>query len=73
MSQPPWSDSSIAPMTVGAQALPTECAVLLPRIEAIADRWRSEAGVPRTHIDAARQLAVVMRLCIAKDVELLFL
>ncbi|MGW3929042.1 hypothetical protein ACWECC_13200 [Streptomyces microflavus] len=76
----PWSDVSTSlerlldrPDDGGGELSSTECAVLLPRIEAIADHWRSEAGVPRTHIDAAQQLAVVLRLCIAKDVELLFL
>ncbi|WP_030770543.1 MULTISPECIES: hypothetical protein [unclassified Streptomyces] len=57
----------------GGELSPTECAALLPRIEAIVDRRRNEIDVPRTHLDAARQLAVVLRLRIAKDVELVFL
>jgi hypothetical protein len=57
----------------GGELLPIECAALLPRIEGIVGHWQSEVGVPQTHIDAAQQLAVVLRLCIAKDVELIFL
>lgn len=76
----PWSDvsTSLEPLLDrpddGGDALsPTECAALLPRLEAIVDRWRNGAGVARAHIDAAQQLAVVLRLCVAKNVELLFL
>ncbi|WP_329274164.1 hypothetical protein [Streptomyces sp. NBC_00691] len=50
-----------------------ECAALLPRLEAMVDQWRHEVDVPRTHIDAAQQLTVVLRVCVVKDVELLFL
>ncbi|MER6781122.1 MULTISPECIES: hypothetical protein [unclassified Streptomyces] len=39
----------------------------------VGDQWRNEVGVPRTRIDAAQQLTVVLRLWIAKEVELLFL
>ena len=76
----PWSDVSTAleplldrPDGGGGELSPTECAALLPRLEAIVDQWRNEVGVPRTHIDAAQQLTVVLRLCVAKDVGLLFL
>lgn len=76
----PWSDVSTSleplldrPDDGGGELSPTECAALLPRLEAIVDRWRNEADVPRAHCDAAQQLMVVLRLCVAKDVELLFL
>ncbi|WP_276565741.1 hypothetical protein [Streptomyces erythrochromogenes] len=75
-----WSDVSTSleplldrPDDGGGELSPAECAALLPRLEAIVDQWRNGAGVPRTHIDAAQQLTVVLRLCVAKDVELLFL
>ncbi|MFG2975511.1 hypothetical protein ACGFYY_21340 [Streptomyces sp. NPDC048331] len=75
-----WSDvtTSLEPLLDrpddgGGELSPTECAALLPRIEEIVDHWQSEVGVPRTHIDAAQQLVGVLRLCIAKDVELIFL
>ncbi|MGQ4434062.1 hypothetical protein [Streptomyces sp. SAS_260] len=76
----PWSDVSTSleplldrPDDGGGELSPTECAALLPRLEAIVDQWRNEADVPRAHFDAAQQLMVVLRLCVAKDVELLFL
>ncbi|MFF3788352.1 hypothetical protein [Streptomyces sp. NPDC001933] len=75
-----WSDVSTPleplldrPDDGGGELSPSECAALLPRIEAIVDQWRNEVGAPRTHIDAAQQLTVVLQLCVAKDVELLFL
>ncbi|MGW4565139.1 hypothetical protein ACWEN3_22855 [Streptomyces sp. NPDC004561] len=51
-----------------------ECAAILPRLEAIIGQWLSEAGTPtlRRHIEDARQLAVVLRLCAEKDVAALF-
>ncbi|MFF7474268.1 hypothetical protein [Streptomyces sp. NPDC008092] len=75
-----WNDVSTSleplldrPDDGGGELSPTECAALLPRLEAIVDQWQNEPDVPRAHIDAARQLAVVLRFCVAKDVELLFL
>lgn len=75
-----WSDVSISleplldrPDDGGGELSPAECAVLLRRLKVIVDQWRSEVDVPRTPIDAAQQLTVVLRLCVAKDVELLFL
>ncbi|MGW7431484.1 hypothetical protein ACWGIN_18305 [Streptomyces sp. NPDC054861] len=76
----PWSDVSTSleplldrPDGGGGELSPTECGALLPRLEAIVDQWRNEAVAPRTHINAAQRLTVVLRFCIAKDVELLFL
>ncbi|MFJ3633188.1 hypothetical protein [Streptomyces sp. NPDC090112] len=57
----------------GGELSPAECAGLLTRLQAIVDQWGNEVGVPRTHIAAAQQLTVVLRLCVAKDVELFFL
>ncbi|MEV1093556.1 hypothetical protein [Streptomyces microflavus] len=76
----PWSDVSTSleplldrPDDGGGELSPTECAALLPRLEAIVDEWRSQVDVLQTHVDAGQQLTVVLRLCVAKDVELLFL
>ncbi|MFE7093711.1 hypothetical protein [Streptomyces erythrochromogenes] len=76
----PWSDVSTPleplldrPDDGGGELSPTECAALLPRLEAIVDQWRTEVGVPWRHVDSARQLTVALRICVAKDVELLFL
>ncbi|MEV8015268.1 hypothetical protein AB0O76_02690 [Streptomyces sp. NPDC086554] len=75
----PWSDVSTSlvplldrPDDGGGELSPAECAALLPRLEAIVNQWSSEADAPQAHIDAAQQLTVVLRLCVAKDVELLF-
>ncbi|RVU29036.1 hypothetical protein EOT10_04160 [Streptomyces antnestii] len=76
----PWSDVSTSlkslldrPDDGGGELSPIECAALLPRLEVIVDQWRNEVDVPQTHIDAAQQLTVVLRLCVAMNVELLFL
>ncbi|MET9951990.1 hypothetical protein ABZ135_10645 [Streptomyces sp. NPDC006339] len=76
----PWSGASTSlvplfdrPDGGGGELSPTECAALLPRLEAIADQWRSAVDVPREHAEAARRLTDVLRFCVAKDVELLFL
>ena len=76
----PWSDVSTSlepllnrPDNGGGELSPSECAAILPRLEAIVDQWRTEADAPRAHINAAQQLTVVLRLCVSKDVELLFL
>ncbi|MEW2574428.1 hypothetical protein [Streptomyces sp. NPDC047070] len=75
-----WSEVSTSlkplldrPDDGGGELSPAECAALLPRLEAIVGQWSNEAAAPQVHIDAAQQLAVVLRLCVAKDVELLFL
>jgi len=78
----PWSDVSTAleplldrPDDGGGQLSPAECAAILPRLEGITGQWRYEADDPllRQHADDAQRLAVVLRLCVEKDVELLFL
>ncbi|MFF2779514.1 hypothetical protein ACFVU3_32030 [Streptomyces sp. NPDC058052] len=76
----PWSDVSTSlepfldrPDDGGGELSPTECAALVPRLQAIVDQWQTDDDVPRMHTDAARQLLVVLRLCVAKDVDLCFL
>ncbi|MCF2526955.1 hypothetical protein [Yinghuangia soli] len=76
----PWSEVT-TPLAVfldrpddhGGEMTPVECAALLPRLEAISGQWQHDPEVPREHVRGIRQLAVVMHLCVAKDVELLFL
>lgn len=78
----PWSEVSTAleplldhPDAGGDDLSPDECASILVRLEAITDRWSREGNdqLPRQHIEDARQLAGVLRLCIEKDVPLAFL
>ncbi|WP_329301651.1 hypothetical protein OG410_28025 [Streptomyces sp. NBC_00659] len=78
----PWSDVSTTlepfldrPDDGGGELSTAECTAFLPRLEAITGEWRAQAADPllQQHIEDARQLALVLRLCIRKDVELLFL
>ncbi|MFF1360019.1 hypothetical protein [Streptomyces sp. NPDC058297] len=78
----PWRDVSTAleplldhPDDSGDDLSPTECASILLRLEAITDQWAREGGdeLLQQHIEDARQLADVLRLCIEKDVPLVFL
>lgn len=75
----PWSDVSTAlkplldhpddrgEMTSG------QCAAVLPRLEAITQQWATEPDAfLRAYVELVRQLAVVLRLCVEKDVALLF-
>ncbi|WP_331727712.1 hypothetical protein [Streptomyces sp. NBC_01176] len=59
----------------GGELSPTECAAILPRLKAITEHWQDETGDPllQQHLDGARQLTVVLRLCVERDVDLLFL
>ncbi|WP_406423629.1 hypothetical protein OHA59_49590 [Streptomyces sp. NBC_01589] len=52
-----------------------DCAVILPRLEAITDQWAQDGDdtLLHEHIEDARQLAGILRLCIEKNVPLLFL
>lgn len=58
----------------GADLTPAQCAAMLPRLQAIIDRWQHDDSDPvlQRRIDDTRQLVVVMRLCLDKDVELIF-
>ncbi|MFI9265237.1 hypothetical protein ACIG5C_12815 [Streptomyces werraensis] len=53
---------------------PAQCAVLLPRLEEIRDHPVSDGGDPdvRQHIEDIGRLITVLRICVAKDVELYF-
>ncbi|MDX3454614.1 hypothetical protein PV396_22150 [Streptomyces sp. ME02-8801-2C] len=78
-----WCDvpTALAPLlnrpdNGGGELSSTECAAILPRLEAIADQWQDETGdslLHQRHLDEARQLTAVLRLCVEKDVDLLFL
>ncbi|SFY28837.1 hypothetical protein [Streptomyces atratus] len=77
----PWSSVSttLAPLLDhpdddGPDLTPTHCAAMLPRLEAIVGRWRRDDSDPvlQRRIDDTRQLIVVMRLCLDKDIELIF-
>jgi hypothetical protein len=78
----PWSDVSTTlkplldrPDDGGGELSATECAAILPRLDAITDRWQRQADdlLLQQHTEYARQLTIVLRLCIEKDVELHFL
>ncbi|MFD9499935.1 hypothetical protein [Streptomyces sp. NPDC060035] len=78
----PWSEVSTAlkplldhPDVGGDDLSPAECASVLARLGAITDQWEQEDGdqLLKRHIEDARQLGRVLRLCIEKDVPLAFL
>ncbi|WP_406011164.1 hypothetical protein OG440_37280 [Streptomyces sp. NBC_00637] len=78
----PWSEMSTVlkpfldhPDAGGDNLSPADCAVILPRLEAIIDQWARESGDQhlQQHIADADQLADVLRLCIEEDVPLTFL
>ncbi|MEV8350908.1 hypothetical protein ACFVTT_38990 [Streptomyces niveus] len=59
----------------GDDLSPAECASILVRLEAVTDQWAREGGDPllQQHIEDARRLAGVLRLCIERGVPLVFL
>ncbi|MET8080679.1 hypothetical protein [Streptomyces sp. NPDC005303] len=59
----------------GGDLTPAACRVILPRLEAIADDWAQGSSDPllRRHVEDARQLAGVLRICVEKRVPLIFL
>lgn len=77
----PWSTLSTTlepllnhPDDAGPDLAPTQCAAMLPRLEAIIDERQQEGGDPDgelRNVDA-RQLVAVMKFCLDKDVELIF-
>lgn len=78
----PWSDVSTTlkplldrPDDDGGELSAAECTAILPRLDAITGQWQKQPDGPllQQHTDDARQLTVVLRLCIEKDVELHFL
>nr|WP_226487526.1 hypothetical protein [Streptomyces parvulus] len=58
----------------GPDLTPTQCAAMLPRLEAILDQQQSDDSAPviRRRIEDVRQLITVLRFCVNKDVELIF-
>lgn len=58
----------------GPDLSPAQCASLLPRLREIADQWPDGSKDPlvQQHIDSIRRLVTVLRLCVEKDVDLLF-
>jgi hypothetical protein len=79
--QRPWNDVSttLAPLLDhpdddGPDLTPIQCAAILPRLQEITDQSEDGCIDPfhRRQIDDAHQLIVVLRLCIEKDVDLLF-
>ncbi|MFH0517266.1 hypothetical protein ACHBTE_08820 [Streptomyces sp. M41] len=57
----------------GPGLTPTQCAAMLPRLEALVDQWQNDSDpVLRRRVDDTRQLVAVMRDCLDKDVELVF-
>ncbi|WP_031511883.1 hypothetical protein [Streptomyces sp. NRRL F-5123] len=77
----PWSEVRTAleplldhPDTGGDALSPADCAPILVRLEAITDEWVREGDDSRlrAHIEAARRLGAVLRLCAARGVPLLF-
>ncbi|WSF21303.1 hypothetical protein OG566_38045 [Streptomyces sp. NBC_01353] len=77
----PWSEVSTAleplldhPDAGGEDLMPAECASILVLLEVIIDQWVREGDDQRLqqHIEDARQLGGVLRLCIGKDVPLGF-
>ncbi|MEV7894385.1 hypothetical protein [Streptomyces cyaneofuscatus] len=78
----PWSEVSTAlkplldhPDTGGDDLSPAECASILVQLEAITNQWTRENRdqLLQQHVEDVSQLADVLRLCIQKDVPLVFL
>jgi hypothetical protein len=76
-----WDDvfTTLAPLLNhpdddGPDLTPIQCAAILPRLQAIADQPQEGSIDPllQRHLDDARQLVVVLQLCIDEDVDLLF-
>ncbi|MCX4905275.1 hypothetical protein [Streptomyces sp. NBC_00878] len=77
----PWSSVSttLAPLLDhpddnGPDLTPAQCAAMLPRLEAFIDQRQHDGSDPvlqRRNADAL-QLVAVIRLCLDKDVELIF-
>ncbi|MER6150680.1 hypothetical protein ACWCQB_16930 [Streptomyces hirsutus] len=53
---------------------PAQCAAMLPRLEEILGRHEPDAGDPllRRRIEDVSALVTVLRICVDKDVELVF-
>ncbi|MET9045750.1 MULTISPECIES: hypothetical protein [unclassified Streptomyces] len=52
---------------------PTQCAAMLPRLEAITDQQPKDGDpVHERRVDDVRQLVAVVRYCLEKEVEVIF-
>ncbi|OYP13938.1 MULTISPECIES: hypothetical protein [unclassified Streptomyces] len=78
--QRPWAGVSTTltpllnhPDDDGPDLTPAQCAAITPRLQEIADQPQHGSTDPlvQRHIDDARQLVVVLQLCVEKDVDLL--
>ncbi|RKS06467.1 hypothetical protein DFP74_2099 [Nocardiopsis sp. Huas11] len=76
-----WSGvtSTLAPLLDhpdddGADLTPSQCAAMLPRLEEIVERGAHDGGDPvvRRRVDDTRQLIAALRVCVDKDVGLVF-
>ena len=76
-----WSDvfTPLAPFLDhpdggGPDLSPIQCAAMLPRLHEIADQSEERGPDPlvQRHMTDVRDLAIVLRFCIDKDVDLLF-
>ncbi|WP_432154730.1 hypothetical protein [Streptomyces tricolor] len=79
--QRPWNQvfTALAPFLNhpdddGPDLTPAQSVKILPRLQEIADQPQGGCTDPllQRHMDDARQLVVVLQLCIEKDVDLLF-
>ncbi|MFF7127372.1 hypothetical protein [Streptomyces sp. NPDC008240] len=79
--QRPWNDvaTTLAPLLnhpddEGPVLTPAQCAAILPRLQEITDPPQGGSTDPllQRNMDNARQLVVVLQLCIERDVDLLF-
>ncbi|MFB6831962.1 hypothetical protein [Streptomyces hydrogenans] len=75
----PWSSVSTTleplldhPDDAGPDLTPAQCAAMLPRLEAIINQQDDSDPIARKHAGDVRRLIVVMKLCLEKDVALLF-
>ncbi|MFE1288207.1 hypothetical protein [Streptomyces sp. NPDC058751] len=78
----PWSEVSTVleplldhPDVGGDDLSPADCAAILPRLETVIDQWAKDGDgtLLHEHTEKGRRLATVLRLCVEKDVPLLFL
>ncbi|MFG2296290.1 hypothetical protein [Streptomyces sp. NPDC048603] len=79
----PWAEVSTVlepllnhPDDHGESLSPSECAVILPRLEAVLVEWLSAEFrdvVFEEHIRDARDLVAVLNVCVRKNVELCFM
>ncbi|WP_343243758.1 hypothetical protein [Streptomyces sp. SID13726] len=74
----PWNSVSTTltplldhPDDTGPDLTPAQCVAMLPRLEAIVEQRRRDAG-ERRRVDDVRELVAVIRFCLEREVELVF-